>query len=79
MKVHYDEKADAVYIRLRNARYYESDEIKDGVILDYDRKGKIIGIEILDASEHLLPDELTSMQFEIHRTMRTPKSKRVVQ
>lgn len=80
MKVHYDEQADAVYIRFRSARYYESDEIKDGIILDYDKRGKIIGIEILDASTHLLPEELASMQFEVHRTIaHAVKRKSVVQ
>lgn len=51
MNLHYDKKVDALYIRLNNKRYVESDEISDGVIFDYDAKGKIIGIEILDASE----------------------------
>jgi uncharacterized protein YuzE len=51
MKVHYDQKSDAVYIRLNDKRYVESDEISEGVIFDYDAKGKIIGIEILDASK----------------------------
>ena len=79
MKIRYDEKSDAVYIRLRDARYHESDEIRDGIVLDYDRKGKIIGIEILDASTHLLPDELASMQFEVHRARRSQKTRRAVQ
>jgi uncharacterized protein YuzE len=51
MKLQYDKKVDALYIRLNNKRYVESDEIAEGVIFDYDSKGKIIGIEILDASE----------------------------
>lgn len=51
MKLQYDRKVDALYIRLNDKRYLESDEIAEGVIFDYDSKGKIIGIEILDASE----------------------------
>ena len=51
MKLQYDKKVDALYIRLNDKRYVESDEIAEGVIFDYDGKGKIIGIEILDASE----------------------------
>lgn len=51
MKLQYDKQVDALYIRLNDRRYVESDEISDGVIFDYDSKGKIIGIEILDASE----------------------------
>lgn len=56
MKLHYDKKADALYIRLNDRRYVESDEISDGVIFDYDKQGKIIGIEILEASQKFPKD-----------------------
>lgn len=67
MKVNYDEKSDAMYIRFSDAAYYESDEVKDGIILDYDKKGKVIAIEILDASKNLPApkSQLYSMCFEI--------------
>ncbi len=67
MRIKYDEKMDALYIRFREAEYEESDEIKDGFILDYDINGNIIGIEILDASSYMLPTELSSVNFEIER------------
>ncbi len=67
MRINYDEKADALYIKLKESEYYESDEIKEGFILDYDRGGNIIGIEILDASEYLLPEELATLSFNIER------------
>lgn len=38
---------------LRSAQVHESDEDKPGVILDYDREGHIVGIEILDASKRV--------------------------
>lgn len=53
IQVSYDPKADALYIRLREAKIDESDEVGSGVIVDYDRKGKAIGVEVLEAS-HLL-------------------------
>lgn len=56
MKLHYDKKIDALYIRLNSQRYAESDEIQDGVIFDYDKQGKIIGIEILEASRKFPKD-----------------------
>jgi len=55
MKIEYDEKADAIYIRLGKGDYKKSEEIKEGIILDYDKRGKIIGIEILDVSKKLYP------------------------
>ncbi|MEK7560398.1 MAG: DUF2283 domain-containing protein [Patescibacteria group bacterium] len=51
MRFHYDKNVDAFYIRLNDAPYEESVEMGDGVIFDYDPKGKIVGIEILDASQ----------------------------
>lgn len=53
MKYHYDPKVDALSLRFNDEPYFESDEVKDGVIFDYDKNGKIIAIEILDASKIL--------------------------
>jgi uncharacterized protein YuzE len=69
MRVRYDEKGDTLYIRLKEAPYYESDEIKEGFIIDYDKNGNVIGIEILDASEYLTPDELATVKFDISRVI----------
>jgi uncharacterized protein YuzE len=52
MKFHYDKKIDALYLRFNEERYHESDEVSPGIILDYGQKGKIIGLEVLDASKH---------------------------
>ncbi|OGC04653.1 hypothetical protein A2276_01590 [candidate division WOR-1 bacterium RIFOXYA12_FULL_43_27] len=67
MKVNYDEKSDAMYIRFSEAPYYESDEVKSGIVFDYDKKGKVIAIEILDASKNLPApkSQLYVMNFEI--------------
>ena len=51
MKFHYDKKADALYLRFDDKRYAESDEVAPGVIFDYDRAGRIIGMEVLEASK----------------------------
>jgi len=69
MRVRYDEEADALYIKLREGEYHESDEIRDGFILDYDVDGNIIGIEILDASSHLAVADLSTVNFEITRPL----------
>jgi uncharacterized protein YuzE len=51
MKITYDPEVDALYILFRDAPVEESDEDKPGVILDYDKAGHVVGIEILDASK----------------------------
>ena len=51
MKMSYDPKADALYIRLRKAKIEESDEVAQGIIVDFDAGGKAVGIEFLDAAK----------------------------
>ena len=53
MKVTYDPQVDVLRILLSNAPIEESDEDKPGVILDYDKDGNIVGLEILDASKRV--------------------------
>lgn len=51
MKVTYDPQVDVLRIILSNAPIEESDEGNPGVILDYDKDGNVVGMEILDASQ----------------------------
>jgi uncharacterized protein YuzE len=53
MKVTYDPQVDILRIVLTSAVIEESDEEKPGVILDYDKDGNIVGLEILDASRRV--------------------------
>ena len=53
MKITYDPEVDILRILFSNAPIEESDEGKPGVILDYDKDGNIVGLEILDASKRM--------------------------
>jgi len=53
MKVRYDPEVDVLSIALSDALVEESDESKPGVILDYDKSGNVVGLEILDASKRM--------------------------
>ena len=53
VRVEYDQKADAMYIWLRKAKYDISEELAENVVIDLDKNGRIIGIEVLDASKNL--------------------------
>lgn len=65
MKISYDEVDDAMYIRFRDAKYYQSDEVRDGGILDFDKSGKIIALAVLDVSKRLPKASLESINFEV--------------
>ena len=53
MKVVYDAEVDVLRILFSDAAIEESDEEKPGTILDYDKAGNILGLEILDASKRI--------------------------
>ena len=53
MKVTYDPEVDVLRILLSDAPIEESDEDKPGVILDYDKDGNVVRLEILEASKRV--------------------------
>jgi uncharacterized protein YuzE len=53
VKVTYDPGVDVLRILLSDAPIEESDEDKPGVILDYDKEGNVVGLEILEASKRV--------------------------
>jgi len=53
MKIDYDQASDILSMLFSSTPVEESDEVKPGVILDYDAAGNVIGIEILDAGRRM--------------------------
>lgn len=53
MKVIYNPEVDVLRILFRDVAIEESDEGKPGVILDYDKEGNIVGLEVLNASQRV--------------------------
>ena len=53
MKITYDPEVDVMRIIFSSAPIEESDEEKPGVILDFDKDGNVVGMEILDASRRM--------------------------
>ncbi len=64
MKIEYDPEADALYIQIRQAHPSDNIDIEDGVTVDVDDQGHIVGVEILDASQRLSPSDLGSITIE---------------
>lgn len=51
MKISYDAATDSLYIHLSNRASVDSDEVKDGVVLDFDINGELVGIDVQHASQ----------------------------
>ena len=64
MKVEYDREADALYIQFRAEQPDDNLDIEDGVTIDVDKHGHIIGIEILDASRRIGVESLVNVSYE---------------
>jgi len=63
MKATYDRQTDTLTVILQDrVRVTESDEDKPGVILDYDDRGNLVSLEILDASRRV--NEASKMEFQ---------------
>ncbi|MFC2087170.1 DUF2283 domain-containing protein [Bacteroidota bacterium] len=63
MKVKYDRESDVIYFELSGDVIIESDEDKQGIIIDYSAKGEVVGIEILNASKRF--DSPTKLEYEV--------------
>ena len=53
MKIEYSKEDDALYITLKEADVADTDELTEDIIIDYDNGGNIVGIEVLDAAQHV--------------------------
>ena len=60
MKIHYDKETDSLYIDLSSNKSIDSKEIADGVVVDFDTEGNIVGIDIDQASKIVDFQELVS-------------------
>ena len=63
MKAIYDRETDTLALIFMNTVVEESDEARPGVIFDYDKDGRIVSVEILDASQNLF--EPSSFSYDV--------------
>ena len=61
MKLHYDSKADALYVRFSDQKILESEEVRPGLILDFDEEGRIVAIEMLDVRKQMPHDAIVNL------------------
>jgi uncharacterized protein YuzE len=64
MKIEYDKDVDALYVRLQEKYVARTVEIEDGLNLDIDNEGKLIGLEILDATRRYSLSDIFNISTE---------------
>ncbi len=64
MRIELDKAGDALYFRLDESKVVDSEEIRPGVVLDYDAKNQVIGVEFLKISTRATAEELSSFQYK---------------
>jgi uncharacterized protein YuzE len=65
MKMHYDQKTDALYLRLDDSKIIESAEVQPGIVLDYDANNQVVGVEILRVKERVPSADLKHLDFKV--------------
>lgn len=61
MKLHYYPETDSLYIDLADLPATDSEEIRPGVVLDFAANGRLVGIDLDQASQHVA---LTTLDIE---------------
>ncbi|MGH2592549.1 MAG: DUF2283 domain-containing protein [Anaerolineae bacterium] len=66
MQIHYNAKTDLLYIRLDDRKQGAVNRrVSDDIVLDIGDDDRIVGIEILDASQHLSLERLLPVKYDI--------------
>jgi len=64
MKIEYSREADALYVYFKEDFVAKSREIEDGIVIDFDDKGQVIGIEVLDAAQRFSLANIVNVNIE---------------
>lgn len=62
MKVDFDRETDALYLRLDKAKIVESEQVAPGVIVDFDSKDRVVGLEVLALSKRVANPKMRKHQ-----------------
>jgi uncharacterized protein YuzE len=64
MRLHVDKAADALYLRLDESKIIESEEVSPGVVLDFNDRNQVVGVEFLHLSKRAPKLDLRELQFQ---------------
>lgn len=65
MKIKFDEQSDSIYIRFDESKIIESEEVRPGILFDFNNQSQVVGIEVLRVQERIPITNLKRLQFEI--------------
>lgn len=65
MRIKVDLKSDALYFRISEDKIEDSEEVKPGIIVDYAKSGKIVGMEVLGLKRKFKLAELSKIQIDL--------------
>jgi uncharacterized protein YuzE len=65
MKLHFDKDADALYLKLDESAIIESEEVRPGVVLDFNASDQVVGIELLGIGKRVSADALKEVAFQV--------------
>ena len=64
MKLHIDQEADALYLRLDDSKIIESEEVSPGVVLDFNEDNQVVGIELQHLSRRSPQLNFQELQYQ---------------
>ena len=70
MKISYDTQADALYIKFKDGIFGYNKEVDEGLILDVDTDGHILGIEILEVSSKFSLKDIADVNIQMPLNMK---------
>ena len=63
--MHFDEDADALYLRLDDSTIVDSEEVHPGIVLDFNADEQVVGIEILGLKRRVPTANLKQILVEV--------------
>jgi uncharacterized protein YuzE len=65
VKLHYDPSVDALYLRFADAAVKESEEVRPGIVLDYDEANRVVAVEVLNLRKQFPDADVRRLQLEL--------------
>ncbi len=63
MKLTIDKESDALYFQIDDSKIVESEEVSPGIVLDYNERNEVVGVEMLRLSQRSSTIDLSALEF----------------